>query len=228
MLDACAELNSWPAPRITAGLADLPGKSDRATPDENRPLQRRDLPKLHSSVSQRPTRVWLGTTRGGDIKRTVFVYVMVVALGGLMPVGASAQQPPAPAAEGEGAELAKKLANPISDLVSVPFQFNWEQGVGPNNQTRFILNVQPVMPFSLNADWNLITRVIMPFVSQPPLDHGGTTAFGISDLTTSFFFSPTSVGKFDPSEWDRSSRCHRRRSRRSALKNGRSARPSSS
>lgn len=113
-----------------------------------------------------------------------------------MPVGASAQQPPAPAAEGEGAGLAKKLANPISDLVSVPFQFNWEQGVGPDDQTRFILNVQPVMPFSLNTDWNMITRVIMPFVSQPPLAAGGTPAFGLSDLTTSFFFSPTKVNKF--------------------------------
>jgi len=32
------------------------------------------------------------------------------------------------AAETEGAELAKKLSNPLSDLFSVPFQFNWETG----------------------------------------------------------------------------------------------------
>jgi hypothetical protein len=52
---------------------------------------------------------------------------------------------PAGAGAGDDAELAKKLSNPISDLVSVPFQFNWEQNVGPDKQTRFILNVQPVM-----------------------------------------------------------------------------------
>ena len=46
-----------------------------------------------------------------------------------------------PGAGGDDAELAKKLSNPISDLVSVPFQFNWEQNVGPDKQTRFILNV---------------------------------------------------------------------------------------
>ena len=94
------------------------------------------------------------------------------------------------AAAGDDAELAKKLSNPISDLVSVPFQFNWEQNVGPDRQTRFILNVQPVMPFALTPKLNLIARVIVPFVSQPPLSVGGTAASGVSDILTSLFFSP--------------------------------------
>ena len=108
--------------------------------------------------------------------------------------GQEAKPAEAPAAAGESAELAKKLSNPVSDLVSVPVQFNWEQNVGPDDQTRFILNVQPVMPFSLNEDWNLIARVIMPFVSQPPLFAGGAPAFGVGDVLASFFFSPKSGG----------------------------------
>ena len=96
-----------------------------------------------------------------------------------------------PAGEGDGQELAKKLSNPVSDLVSVPFQFNWEQNVGPEEQTRFILNVQPVMPFAVNQDWNLIARVIAPLVSQPALAAGGTSTFGVSDILTSFFLSPS-------------------------------------
>jgi hypothetical protein len=103
-----------------------------------------------------------------------------------------AQQDAAP--PGDQQDLALKLANPVSDLVSVPFQFNWEQNVGPNEQTRFVLNVQPVLPFALNQDWNLIARVIMPFVSQPPLFEGGAPAFGVSDILTSFFFSPRRGG----------------------------------
>jgi hypothetical protein len=103
---------------------------------------------------------------------------------------------PAGAGAGDDAELAKKLSNPISDLVSVPFQFNWEQNVGPDKQTRFILNVQPVMPFSLTPTLNLIARVIVPVVSQPPLFEGGTAASGVSDILTSFFFSPNTGSTF--------------------------------
>ena len=110
---------------------------------------------------------------------------------------ATAQQQAA-AAQAESADLAKKLSNPISDLVSVPFQFNWEQNVGPDEQTRFILNVQPVVPFALNSDWNLITRIIVPLVSQPPLFAGGESAFGVSDILTSFFLSPS---KGTPFTW---------------------------
>ena len=101
---------------------------------------------------------------------------------------------PAQPAQAGDAELAKKLSNPISDLVSVPFQFNWEQGVGPDDQTRFILNVQPVMPFTLNENWNMIARVIVPLVSQPALFEGGAPASGVSDILTSFFFSPSKGG----------------------------------
>ena len=109
------------------------------------------------------------------------------------PAAASAAAPPPAAAEGtDNAELAKKLSNPIADLVSLPFQFNWENGIGPLDLTRYILNIQPVMPFSLNTKTNMIVRVIAPIVSQPaPPVPGGVPASGVSDVLTSFFFSPT-------------------------------------
>lgn len=126
-------------------------------------------------------------------------YAIVAATLSLMaaipPALTQAQQPAAASpAAAESADLAKKLSNPISDLVSVPFQFNWEQNVGPHEQTRFILNVQPVMPFAITKDWNLIARVIVPLVSQPSLFEGGNPTFGISDVLTSFFFSPSGGG----------------------------------
>ena len=107
------------------------------------------------------------------------------------PNSAPAAAAAAPATETEGAELAKKLNNPISDLFSVPFQFNWENGIGPQDQTRYILNIQPVMPFSVSDDLNLIVRLIAPLVSQPPLVAGGVPTSGVSDVLASFFLSPT-------------------------------------
>ncbi len=115
----------------------------------------------------------------------------------LAPTIASAQQPAAPAAAADDtAELAKKLSNPISDLVSVPFQFNWYQHVGRLELSTFILNVQPVIPLKLNDDWNLILRIIVPFIGQPPLFDGDVSTFGVGDMTTSFFFSPVSNSGF--------------------------------
>ena len=114
--------------------------------------------------------------------------LVLLALTGTIPLHAQGAAAPQ---QGEGsADLAKKLSNPVSDLVSVPFQFNWENGVGPNKNTRFILNIQPVVPFTLNPKWNLIARVITPLVSQPPLVAGGAATFGVSDILASFFFSP--------------------------------------
>lgn len=120
----------------------------------------------------------------------------LAALAVVLCTAAFAFAQPASGNSGNGAELAKKLSNPISDLVSVPFQFNWEQNVGPKEQTRFILNVQPVMPFSLTPKVNLITRVIVPFVSQPPLTEGGVPASGVGDILASFFLSPNAGGTF--------------------------------
>jgi hypothetical protein len=97
----------------------------------------------------------------------------------------------APVSAQEDAQaLAKKLSNPVADLVSVPLQFNWENGVGPEEATRFVMNFQPVVPFSLSPKVNLIGRWIMPFIGQPVLAPGGEARFGLSDIVASGFFSP--------------------------------------
>ncbi len=87
-------------------------------------------------------------------------------------------------------ELAKKLANPIADLISIPFQFNYDEGYGPEDAGFWRLNIQPVIPFALNEDWNLITRTIVPLIYQESLADGVDSEFGLGDIVQSFFFSP--------------------------------------
>jgi hypothetical protein len=90
----------------------------------------------------------------------------------------------------DAAELAKKLQNPVANLISVPIQSNWDFGIGREEAMRYLLNVQPVIPFSLNQDWNLITRTILPFIHMESPVPGGDDTGGISDILQSFFFSP--------------------------------------
>ena len=67
-------------------------------------------------------------------------------------------------------QLAKQLNNPISSLISVPFQANEDWGFGPTgNGYKFTLNIQPVIPISISKDWNLMVRTIVPIVSQHDL-----------------------------------------------------------
>jgi hypothetical protein len=101
---------------------------------------------------------------------------------------------PPPGAPDEAAALAEKLQNPIADLISLPFQNNTNFNVGPNKGTQDILNIQPVIPFHLNQDWNLITRTILPLTWSPSFQpEASVPPFGLSPTSFSAFLSPTRV-----------------------------------
>lgn len=89
-------------------------------------------------------------------------------------------------------ELARQLANPISSLISVPFQLNYDQDIGLLDQgDRYTLNIQPVVPFRLNDDWNLISRTILPVIHQNDIAPGSGSQTGIGDTVQTLFFSPS-------------------------------------
>jgi hypothetical protein len=113
----------------------------------------------------------------------VIAVMLAVILGAALP-SAFAQ-------EKSDDELVKELANPISSLISVPFQNNFEFNLGPNDDGfKYTLNFQPVIPFSLTKDWNVIVRTIVPIIDQSDVIAPNTSQAGLSDITQSFFFSP--------------------------------------
>lgn len=97
-------------------------------------------------------------------------------------------------------ELAKRTQNPVADLVSVPFQAATSYRVGPRERAQNVLNIQPVVPFGVNESWNVITRTILPIVSQPSFVRGQARQDGIGDISVSTFLSPSKPA-FDRLIW---------------------------
>ena len=76
----------------------------------------------------------------------------------------------------------------------MPFQYNYNDGFGPQDGHQSYVNVQPVIPFSLNADWNVIVRTIVPVISQDDVVPGTGSQFGLGNTTQSLFLSPKKPG----------------------------------
>lgn len=126
---------------------------------------------------------------GSKMKSANFATTKQLAVSVLL---AGAVSTAASAAESQ-AELAKKLNNPIADLVSVPFQLNYDDDLGPTEEgERYILNIQPVIPFHINDDWNVISRTIVPLVKLEDVPPGNSED-GVGDVLQSLFFSPRAL-----------------------------------
>lgn len=79
--------------------------------------------------------------------------------------GEAHAQAPAPATDADRAELARRIASPLAKLVSVPFQTTWTSGIDPNDDSALTLKLQPVVPFAISDNWNIISRATLPMTS---------------------------------------------------------------
>ena len=84
-------------------------------------------------------------------------------------------------------DLVRAAQNPVATMISLPFQNNMQRL--ENGATLNSLLIQPVIPFRINEDWNLVTRTILPVIglSAPP---NGVQRWALGDIQQSYFFSP--------------------------------------
>ncbi len=98
-------------------------------------------------------------------------------------------------AQDDKSELAKAAQNPVADMISFPFQNNFNFGLGPSDRTQYLLNIQPVIPFRVSGKWNLVTRTIIPVLYQPDVSSDQGSTGGVGDIQATFFLSPAEPGK---------------------------------
>ncbi len=80
----------------------------------------------------------------------------------------------------------------MSNLISVPFQFNFNTGGDLEDRTFFNLNIQPVIPFQASENWHVIARTIIPVNSFPGPE--GTRYSGTGDIQEQIFITPAKPG----------------------------------
>ena len=116
---------------------------------------------------------------------------LLAAFAALARTGTAIAQTAAPAPHDVTA-LAKETQNPVGNVVSVPLQFNFNNGGGLGPETLLNLNVQPAIPFKLTSDWNVISRTIVPINSTPGPD--GSRFSGVGDINQQLFVTPAHPG----------------------------------
>jgi hypothetical protein len=89
----------------------------------------------------------------------------------------------------EAVSVAKKLTNPVADLVAVPIQYNFNRGMGSNDVgSGQSVVIEPVYPVNLPGGDNLIIR---PIVTAQWLNNvNGFTGVGMGNIQVEMFYSP--------------------------------------
>ncbi|MEM9079021.1 MAG: hypothetical protein AAGC43_18425 [Bacteroidota bacterium] len=90
--------------------------------------------------------------------------------------------------------LALELQNPVANLIQLPVNTDYTYGYDPFDGNQMLISVEPVVPMILSENWNVVFRLVAPFVTQSDVTSDGDSETGLRDFTLSAFFVPKSKG----------------------------------
>ena len=91
-------------------------------------------------------------------------------------------------------DISKQLANPVSSLKNLPLRNDFDKDIGPYYGSRDTLRVQPIFSIKINDDWSVISRTVIPLITQNDVIPDSTQT-GIGDIQESLFFSTVTKSK---------------------------------
>ena len=100
-------------------------------------------------------------------------------------------KPVTDASKADEDDIARESENPIGNLTILPFENYINFQVGPNKGTQDILEFEPVVPFHLNADWNIVARAVIPVVWNPDLSPFPSVPQAFAPVDFSTFLTPS-------------------------------------
>jgi hypothetical protein len=124
----------------------------------------------------------------------IIVLILSLQLSAVAQDDKKAEVAPHDSKEGHEA-LASKSQNPISNMISLPFQFNFNLNTGPNyDRMQTVMNLQPVLPVQLSKNWTMINRLIIPVIVQPDYTTESDNTSGLGATNYTAFFVPKPIG----------------------------------
>ena len=93
-------------------------------------------------------------------------------------------------------EWAALSQNPMADVMRLPVQNRFDQGVGYKDNTQYNLIFKPTMASDVAENWIMINRFDVPLIYRPGIEPGAPDDHGLADIQYESLYGPSGWRRF--------------------------------